>query len=90
MRDLHQKFTSQGLEQEFNLLDAQRERCTAYAKAQGWSVTEEAYDDGGEAPAPTSSARRSSASLPPTSTRKIEVVVVYKVDRLSRSLLDFA
>jgi DNA invertase Pin-like site-specific DNA recombinase len=83
------KSTSQGLEQEFNSLDAQREACQAYAKAQGWSVTPEAYEDGGftganvERPA-------FQRLLAEVDAKKFDVVVVYKVDRLSRSLLDFA
>ena len=84
------KSTSAGLEQEFNSLDAQREACIAYIQRQeGWTLVDERYDDGGftganiERPA----FQRLLADL---DAGQIDVVVVYKVDRLSRSLLDFA
>ena len=84
------KSTSVGLEQDFNSLDAQREACAAYIQRQpGWTVVGERYDDGGftganiERPA----FQRLLADI---DERRIDVVVVYKVDRLSRSLLDFA
>ncbi len=84
------KSTSMGLEQEFNTLDAQREACGAYIQRQpGWVLVPERYDDGGftganiERPA----FQRLLADL---EASKVDVVVVYKVDRLSRSLLDFA
>jgi DNA invertase Pin-like site-specific DNA recombinase len=83
------KSTTMGLEQEFNSLDAQREASTAYiARQQGWSITPERYDDGGftganiDRPAFTRLMEDAEAG-------KFDVVVVYKVDRLSRSLLDF-
>ena len=84
------KSTSAGLEQEFNSLDAQREACIVYIQRQeSWTVVDERYDDGGftganiERPA----FQRLLADL---DAGRIDVVVVYKVDRLSRSLLDFA
>lgn len=84
------KSTSAGLEQDFNSLDAQRDSCTGYIQRQpGWKLVEERYDDGGftganiERPA----FQRLLADI---DAGKIDVVVVYKVDRLSRSLLDFA
>ena len=84
------KSTSVGLEQDFNSLDAQREACAAYIQKQpGWTVVDERYDDGGftganiERPA-------FQRLLTDIDAAKIDVVVVYKVDRLSRSLLDFA
>ena len=84
------KSTSAGLEQEFNSLDAQREACEAYIQRQpGWALVPERYDDGGftganiDRPAFT----RLMADI---EVGKIDIVVVYKVDRLSRSLLDFA
>lgn len=84
------KSTSAGLEQDFNSLDSQRESCLAYIERQpGWKVVDERYDDGGftganiERPA-------FQRLLADVEARKIDVVVVYKVDRLSRSLLDFA
>ena len=84
--------TDQGLEKDFNSLDAQREACTAYIKSQaqeGWKLISRAYDDGGysggslERPA-------LQALLDNIRTRKVDTVVVYKVDRLTRSLGDFA
>jgi site-specific DNA recombinase len=86
------KSTEEGLEQEFNSLDAQRESGEAYIKSQtheGWECLPCHYDDGGftggnmERPA----LRRLMADI---DAGKIDCVVVYKVDRLSRSLLDFA
>ena len=86
------KSTEEGLEQEFNSLDAQRESGEAYIASQqheGWSCLPDRYDDGGfsggniERPA----VRRLLADI---EAGKIDCVVVYKVDRLSRSLLDFA
>ena len=86
------KSTTAGLEQDFNSLDAQREACEAYIKnqeAQGWTLLPDSYDDGGftganiERPA----FQRLMADV---EAGKIDVIVTYKVDRLSRSLLDFA
>ncbi|MFO0013911.1 MAG: recombinase family protein, partial [Planctomycetota bacterium] len=86
------KSTEEGLEQEFNSLDAQRESAEAYIKSQqheGWICLPDRYDDGGftggnmERPA----LRRLMADI---EAGRIDCVVVYKVDRLSRSLLDFA
>jgi site-specific DNA recombinase len=84
------KSTAAGLEQDFNSLDAQREACAAYIGRQpGWTLIDDRYDDGGftganiERPA----FQRLLADI---DAGKIDVVVVYKVDRLSRSLLDFA
>jgi site-specific DNA recombinase len=86
------KSTEDGLEQEFNSLDAQRESGEAYVKSQaheGWQCLPEHYDDGGftggnmERPA----LQRLMADI---EAGRVDCVVVYKVDRLSRSLLDFA
>jgi site-specific DNA recombinase len=84
------KSTSAGLEQSFNSLDAQREACVSYIRRQpGWAVLPERYDDGGftganiERPA-------FQRLLVDIEAGRVDVVVVYKVDRLSRSLLDFA
>jgi site-specific DNA recombinase len=82
------KSTSAGLEQEFNSLDAQRERCAEYAKGQGWDVVA-TYDDGGFTGANTDRPAFQRL-LADVDAGKVDVVVVYKVDRLSRSLLDFA
>ncbi|MCL2646853.1 MAG: recombinase family protein [Phycisphaerales bacterium] len=86
------KSTDEGLEQEFNSLDAQRESAEAYIasqRAEGWTVVPDRYDDGGysggdmERPA-------LDRLLRDINDDKVDCVVVYKVDRLSRSLLDFA
>src|SRR6185437_15415119 len=86
------KSTEEGLAQEFNSLDAQRECAEAYIQSQsqqGWVVLPHRYDDGGytganiERPALQRLLRDIQAGA-------IDVVVIYKVDRLSRSLFDFA
>ena len=86
------KSSDEGLEQAFNSLDAQREACAAFVlsqKHEGWSVLPALYDDGGysggtlERPA----LQRLLADI---ADGKVDVVVVYKIDRLTRSLFDFA
>ena len=86
------KSSEEGLEQDFNSLQAQREACEAFIKSQhgeGWRLVRAAYDDGGfsggtmERPA----LQRLLADI---RERVIDVIVVYKVDRLTRSLADFA
>src|SRR6266436_353249 len=86
------KSTEEGLDQEFNSLDAQRESAEAFIRSQKgacWKLVPARYDDGGfsggnlERPA----LRR---LLDDIDARRVDCVVVYKVDRLSRSLLDFA
>lgn len=86
------KSSEEGLEQDFNSLDAQREACEAYIRSQkseGWILVSTRYDDGGfsggniERPALT-------RLLEDIDAGKIDTVVVYKVDRLTRSLSDFA
>ncbi|WP_083463624.1 recombinase family protein [Prosthecomicrobium hirschii] len=86
------KSSEEGLEQEFNSLDAQREACEAYVasqRAEGWVLHPAFYDDGGfsggtlERPG----LRRLIADI---ETGLVDIVVVYKIDRLSRSLMDFA
>jgi len=86
------KSSEEGLEQEFNSLDAQREACEAYIRSQrheGWSVLPQPYDDpgfsGGSMERPA--LKRLLADI---AAKRIDVVVVYKVDRLTRSLADFA
>ena len=84
--------TEQGLEQDFNSLDAQREACEAYIKSQaheGWRLVRDRYDDGGFS---GGSMVRPALQrlLADIEARRIDVVVVYKVDRLTRSLADFA
>ena len=86
------KSSEEGLEQGFNSLDAQREACEAYVLSQageGWSVLREQYDDGGFS---GGSMERPGLQRLLTDIRsgKIDVVVVYKIDRLTRSLADFA
>jgi site-specific DNA recombinase len=85
------KSTEEGLEQAFNSLDAQREACAAYIASQvglGWKVISKHYDDGGlsggtmERPALQN-------LLKDIAARRVDVVVVYKIDRLTRSLMDF-
>ena len=82
------KSTSAGLEQEFNSLDAQREACEGYAKSQGWTVVG-TYDDGGFTGANVDRPAFQ-RMLADVDAGQVDVVLVYKVDRLSRSLLDFA
>jgi DNA invertase Pin-like site-specific DNA recombinase len=86
------KSTEEGLDREFNTLDAQREACEAYVasqRAEGWTLVHDRYDDGGF----------SGGSLDRPALKRlladierglVDVVVVYKIDRLSRSLMDFA
>lgn len=85
------KSSEEGLEQDFNSLDAQHAACSAYVASQaseGWTLISQRYDDGGisggtlERPA-------LQQLLSDISAGKIDIVVVYKVDRLTRSLLDF-
>jgi site-specific DNA recombinase len=86
------KSSEEGLEQEFNSLDAQRESCEAYIKSQkheGWQVNEAWYDDGGISGA-TMARPALQRLLDDVSNGKIDVIVVYKVDRLTRALTDFA
>ena len=86
------KSTEDGLEQEFNSLDAQREACEAFIlsqKHEGWSLVPNRYDDGGfsggnmERPG-------LKALLADVEAGLVDIIVVYKVDRLTRSLADFA
>jgi len=86
------KSSEEGLEQEFNSLEAQREACAAYIKSQtheGWRTIPERFDDGGfsggtlERPA-------LQALLELVRDKQVDVIVIYKIDRLTRSLMDFA
>jgi site-specific DNA recombinase len=86
------KSTEDGLEQEFNSLDAQREACEAYILSQrheGWTLVASRYDDGGFS---GGSMLRPGlkALLGDIEAGLVDVIVVYKVDRLTRSLADFA
>ena len=86
------KSSEEGLEQDFNSLDAQREACEAYIKSQqheGWVLVDKQYNDGGFS--------GGTLERPPVKklfqdieAGEVEIVVVYKVDRLTRSLMDFA
>ncbi len=85
------KSSEEGLDMDFNSLDAQRESCEAYIvsqRAEGWTAVSDRYDDGGfsggtlERPA----LKRLIAAV---QAGKVDVIVVYKIDRLSRSMLDF-
>ena len=86
------KSSEEGLDMEFNSLDAQRESCAAYIasqKAEGWLELPDRYDDGGisggtlERPA----LKRLMSDV---ENNRVDVIVVYKIDRLSRALMDFA
>lgn len=86
------KSSEEGLDQEFNSLDAQRESCEAYVvsqKAEGWLPVSDHYDDGGfsggtlERPA-------LKRLMDDIEQGRVDIIVVYKIDRLSRSLMDFA
>src|SRR5215204_3199730 len=86
------KSSEEGLEQEFNSLDAQRESCEAYIvsqRAEGWVLVHDRYDDGGVSGA-TLERPALKRLLADIENGLVDVVVVYKIDRLSRSLMDFA
>lgn len=86
------KSTEEGLERDFNSLQAQREACEAFIKSQrqeGWRLLPDAYDDGGFSGG-TLERPGLQRLLEAVRARRLEAVVVYKVDRLSRSLTDFA
>lgn len=86
------KSDADGLEQDFNSLDAQREACAAYIlsqKHEGWTLVPDFYDDGGFS---GGNMHRPGLKqlLDDVRSAKVNVIVVYKVDRLTRSLADFA
>jgi site-specific DNA recombinase len=84
--------TEHGLDQEFNSLDAQYDAASAYIKSQahaGWTLIRSRYDDGGYSGGSTDRPDLHRL-LEDIRSRKIDVIVVYKVDRLTRSLADFA
>ena len=86
------KSSDEGLEQAFNSLDAQREACAAFIlsqKHEGWTVLPALYDDGGYSGG-TMERPALQRLLADIADGKVDVVVVYKVDRLTRSLFDFA
>lgn len=86
------KSTEEGLDREFNSLDAQREACAAYILSQrheGWTLLPDTYDDGGYS---GGNMQRPGlrALLAEVEAGRVDVIVVYKVDRLTRALSDFA
>ena len=84
--------TDHGLDQEFNSLDAQYDAASAYIKSQahaGWTLIRSRYDDGGYSGGSTDRPDLQKL-LDDIRSRRIDVIVVYKVDRLTRSLADFA
>jgi site-specific DNA recombinase len=86
------KSSEEGLEQAFNSLDAQREACAAYVasqKGEGWRLLPDLYDDGGVSGG-TLERPGLQCLLSDIDAGKVDLVVVYKVDRLTRSLADFA
>src|SRR5438093_2683928 len=86
------KSSEEGLEQEFNSLHAQREACEAFITSQrheGWACLPQAYDDGGVSGG-TLDRPALRLLLDDIRAGKIDVIVTYKIDRLTRSLADFA
>ena len=86
------KSTEDGLEQEFNSLDSQREACEAYVKSQtheGWQLIKKHYDDGGFSGG-TMNRPAITQLMQDIQAGEIDIIVVYKIDRLSRSLADFS
>jgi DNA invertase Pin-like site-specific DNA recombinase len=86
------KSTEEGLDKEFNSLQAQREACEAYIASQrpeGWALVRDAYDDGGFSGG-TLERPGLQQLLTDIEEGLVDVVVVYKIDRLSRSLMDFS
>ena len=86
------KSTDDGLDQEFNSLDAQHEACAAYAVSQrheGWVLNPERYDDGGFT---GGNMQRPGLKrlLDDVAAGKVDIILLYKIDRLTRSLADFA
>ena len=91
-QSIRAKSSEEGLEQDFNSLHAQREACEAFIKSQtgeGWRLIKTAYDDGGLSGG-TMERPALQRLLEDIRRRLVDVVVVYKVDRLTRSLADFA
>ncbi|WP_347309958.1 recombinase family protein [Defluviimonas sp. SAOS-178_SWC] len=86
------KSSDDGLDQAFNSLDAQREACAAYVRSQsgeGWSALSARYDDGGQSGG-TMERPALQHLLADIAAGRIDIVLVYKIDRLTRSLADFA
>ena len=86
------KSTEEGLDQAFNTLQAQREACEAYILSQageGWTILPERYDDGGFSGG-TMDRPALDRLLKDVGAGRVDTIVVYKIDRLTRSLADFA
>ncbi len=86
------KSTEEGLDQAFNSLDAQREACAAYVMSQrheGWELVPDLYDDGGYSGGNMDRPGLRHL-LDDVKAGRVDIIVVYKVDRLTRSLVDFA
>ena len=86
------KSSEDGLEQDFNSLHAQRESCEAYIlsqKSEGWQASQAEYDDGGFSGG-TLERPGLNKLIADIKVGKIHIVVVYKIDRLTRSLMDFS
>lgn len=86
------KSSDEGLEQEFNSLDAQREACLAYIqsqKSEGWIPVKQQYNDGGFSGG-TMERPALQQMMADIKAGKINIIVVYKIDRLTRSLMDFS
>ena len=86
------KSSEEGLDQDFNSLDAQRDACAAYVKSQsseGWKALPGLYDDGGHSGG-TMERPALQRLLADICAGRVDIVVVYKIDRLTRSLADFA
>ena len=86
------KSSEEGLEQEFNSLHAQREACAAYIqsqKAEGWVLLPDLYDDGGISGG-TMDRPALQCLLSDIDAGRVDQIIVYKIDRLTRSLSDFA
>src|SRR6516165_3895925 len=86
------KSSEEGLDQEFNSLQAQREACEAFINSQvheGWVCLRTGYDDGGFSGA-TMDRPALQRLLADIAAGRVDIIVVYKIDRLTRSLADFA
>jgi len=86
------KSSEEGLEQKFNSLDAQREACEAYIRSQaslGWQMMKERFDDGGISGG-TLKRPALQRLLTALEGNRVDIIVIYKIDRLTRSLTDFA
>ena len=86
------KSSEEGLDQAFNSLDAQREACAAYVQSQageGWSLLPQIYDDGGWSGG-TMDRPALNRLMADVAAGRVDIIVVYKIDRLTRSLGDFS